>query len=119
MVDDNEPDHSGNADVQKVAHGEVIVLLEVLHDHGDELKVKKKDQDLLEEFTEGRLVQECHLGKVNQFLAKQINKDDGEKNERRVQNLLEQQWKGELLECRFQMVHVTYYLQNSYRTLVL
>ncbi len=108
MVDDNEPDHSGNADVQKVAHGEVIVLPEVLHDHGDELKVKKKDQDFFKEFTEGRLVQERHLGKVNQFLAKQINKDDGEKNERSVQNLLEQQGKGELLECRFQVFQGEY-----------
>lgn len=103
MIDDDESDHSRDPDVEKVTHRKMVVLAKILDDHGDELKVKEKDQDLLEEFTEGRLMPKSHLCKVNQLFTEQKNENDSKKNERCVQNLLEQQRNGELLECRFQM----------------
>ena len=42
----DEPNHGGDAYIQEIAEGEVVVLLEVFDDHGDEFEIQEKYKDI-------------------------------------------------------------------------
>ncbi len=45
MIDDNESYHRCNPDIQEIAKGEMVIFLEIFHDHGYKFKVKEENQN--------------------------------------------------------------------------
>lgn len=82
MVHDNQPHHRRNADVKKIAHRKMVALPKVFHDHGDEFKVKEKNQDRFQKLVQGCLKQENHMSEMNELPSQQNNENKGKENER-------------------------------------